>query len=126
MSQLSTIIEKAFEDRANFTAADCPAEIRQAVEDVIAGLDNGTLRVAEKIDAEWIVHQWIKKAVLLSFKLHDNKPMQACDLRYYDNVDTNFSDWTEDQFKPAGARVVPTAVARKGSFQAKGVILMPS
>ncbi len=68
MSQLSTIIEQAFEDRANFTAADCPTEIRQAVEEVIAGLDNGTFRVAEKIDGEWIVHQWVKKAVLLSFQ----------------------------------------------------------
>ncbi len=66
MSQLSTIIEQAFEDRANFTAADCPAEVRAAVEEVIAGLDNGTLRVAEKIDGEWVVHQWVKKAVLLS------------------------------------------------------------
>lgn len=61
MSQLSTIIEQAFEDRANFTAADCPAEVRAAVEEVIAGLDNGTLRVAEKIDGEWVVHQWVKK-----------------------------------------------------------------
>ena len=84
MSQLATIIEQAFEDRANFTAEDCSAEIRQAVEEVIAGLDNGTLRVAEKIDGEWVVHQWIKKAVLLSFKLNDNKPMEACDLRFYD------------------------------------------
>ena len=63
MSQLSTIIEQAFEDRANFTATDCSTEIRQAVEEVIAGLDNGSLRVAEKIDGEWVVHQWIKKAV---------------------------------------------------------------
>ena len=101
MSQLSTIIEQAFEDRANFTAADCSAEIRQAVEDVIAGLDNGSLRVAEKIDGEWIVHQWIKKAVLLSFKLNDNKPMEACDLRFYDKVETKFGDWTEEQFKAA-------------------------
>jgi len=126
MSQLSTIIEQAFEDRANFTAADCPAEIRQAVEEVIAGLDNGTLRVAEKIEGEWVVHQWIKKAVLLSFKLNDNKPMEACDLRFYDKVDTKFSDWTDEQFKAAGVRVVPPAVARKGSFQAKNVVLMPS
>ncbi|MFI8066860.1 2,3,4,5-tetrahydropyridine-2,6-dicarboxylate N-succinyltransferase, partial [Acinetobacter baumannii] len=74
MSQLSTIIEQAFEDRANFTAADCPSEIHQAVEEAIAGLDNGTLRVAEKINGEWVVHQWLKKAVLLSFKLNDNKP----------------------------------------------------
>ena len=126
MSQLSTIIEQAFEDRANFTAADCPAEIRQAVEEAIAGLDNGTLRVAEKIDGEWVVHQWLKKAVLLSFKINDNKPIESCDLRFYDKVDTKFNGWTEEQFKAAGVRVVPPAVARKGSFQAKGVILMPS
>ena len=126
MSQLSTIIEQAFEDRANFTAADCPAEVRAAVEEVITGLDNGTLRVAEKIDGEWVVHQWLKKAVLLSFKINDNKPIESCDLRFYDKVDTKFNGWTEEQFKAAGVRVVPPAVARKGSFQAKGVILMPS
>src|SRR5690554_8164250 len=126
MSQLSTIIEQSVEDRANFTAADCPAEIRQAVEEAIAGLDNGTLRVAEKIDGEWVVHQWLKKAVLLSFKLNDNKPIESCDLRFYDKVDTKFKGWTEEQFKAAGVRVVPPAVARKGSFQAKNVVLMPS
>ncbi len=126
MSQLSTIIEQAFEDRANFTAADCPAEVRAAVEEVIAGLDNGTLRVAEKIDGEWVVHQWVKKAVLLSFKLNDNKPIESCDLQFYDKVDTKFTGWTEEQFKAAGVRVVPPAVARKGSFQAKNVVLMPS
>ncbi|HEE6635245.1 TPA: 2,3,4,5-tetrahydropyridine-2,6-dicarboxylate N-succinyltransferase [Acinetobacter baumannii] len=126
MSQLSTIIEQAFEDRANFTAADCPSEIRQAVEEAIAGLDNGTLRVAEKINGEWVVHQWLKKAVLLSFKLNDNKPIESCDLRFYDKVVTKFSGWTEEQFKAAGVRVVPPAVARRGSFQAKNVVLMPS
>lgn len=126
MSQLSTIIEQAFEDRANFTAADCSAEVRAAVEEVIAGLDNGTLRVAEKIDGEWVVHQWVKKAVLLSFKLNDNKPIESCDLQFYDKVDTKFTGWTEEQFKAAGVRVVPPAVARKGSFQAKNVVLMPS
>ena len=126
MSQLSTIIEQAFEDRANFTAADCSSEIRQAVEEAIAGLDNGTLRVAEKINGEWVVHQWLKKAVLLSFKLNDNKPIESCDLRFYDKVETKFSGWTEEQFKAAGVRVVPPAVARRGSFQAKNVVLMPS
>ncbi|APV34768.1 2,3,4,5-tetrahydropyridine-2,6-dicarboxylate N-succinyltransferase [Acinetobacter soli] len=126
MSELSTIIEQAFENRANFTAADCPAEIREAVEHVIAGLDNGTLRVAEKIDGEWIVHQWVKKAVLLSFKLNDNKPVESGDLAFYDKVDTKFAGWTEAQFKEAGVRVVPPAVARRGSFQAKNVVLMPS
>jgi len=126
MTQLSTIIEQAFENRANFTAADCPSEVRQAVEEAIEGLDNGTLRVAEKIDGEWIVHQWLKKAVLLSFKLNDNKPIESCDLRFYDKVETKFSGWTEEQFKEAGVRVVPPAVARRGSFQAKNVVLMPS
>ncbi|WP_245133936.1 2,3,4,5-tetrahydropyridine-2,6-dicarboxylate N-succinyltransferase [Acinetobacter nosocomialis] len=126
MSQLSTIIEQAFEDRANFTSADCSSEIRQAVEEAIAGLDNGTLRVAEKINGEWVVHQWLKKAVLLSFKLNDNKPIESCDLRFYDKVETKFSGWTEEQFKAAGVRVVPPAVARRGSFQAKNVVLMPS
>ena len=117
MSQLSTIIEQAFEDRANYSATDCPTEIRQAVEEALTALDNGTLRVAEKIDGEWVVHQWLKKAVLLSFKLNDNKPIEACDLRFYDKVDTKYSGWTEEQFKAAGVRVVPPAVARRGSFQ---------
>ncbi|MBJ9984894.1 2,3,4,5-tetrahydropyridine-2,6-dicarboxylate N-succinyltransferase [Acinetobacter sp. S40] len=126
MSQLSTIIEQAFEDRANYSATDCPAEIRDAVEQAISGLDNGTLRVAEKIDGEWVVHQWLKKAVLLSFKLNDNKPIESCDLRFYDKVDTKHAGWTEEQFKAAGVRVVPPAVARRGSFQAKNVVLMPS
>ncbi|CAG69360.1 MULTISPECIES: 2,3,4,5-tetrahydropyridine-2,6-dicarboxylate N-succinyltransferase [Acinetobacter] len=126
MSQLSTIIEQAFENRANFTAADCPADIRQAVEEALSGLDNGTLRVAEKIDGEWIVHQWLKKAVLLSFKLNDNKPIESGDLAFYDKVDTKFAGWTEEQFKEAGVRVVPPAVARRGSYQAKNVVLMPS
>ena len=126
MSQLSTIIEQAFEDRANYSATDCPTEIRQAVEQALAGLDNGTLRVAEKIDGEWVVHQWLKKAVLLSFKLNDNQPIEACDLQFYDKVATKYSGWTEEQFKAAGVRVVPPAVARRGSFQAKNVVLMPS
>ena len=126
MSQLSTIIEQAFEDRANYSATDCPTEIRQAVEEALTGLDNGTLRVAEKIDGEWVVHQWLKKAVLLSFKLNDNQPIEACDLQFYDKVATKYSGWTEEQFKAAGVRVVPPAVARRGSFQAKNVILMPS
>ena len=126
MSELSTIIEQAFEDRANFTATTCSAEIRNAVEEALKGLDNGTLRVAEKIDGEWTVHQWLKKAVLLSFKLNDNAPVSAGDLNFYDKVDTKYAGWTEEQFKAAGVRVVPPAVARRGSYQAKNVVLMPS
>ncbi|ESK40430.1 2,3,4,5-tetrahydropyridine-2,6-dicarboxylate N-succinyltransferase [Acinetobacter nectaris] len=126
MSELSTIIEQAFENRANFTATDCPVEVRNAVDEALKGLDNGSLRVAEKINGEWTVHQWLKKAVLLSFKLNDNKPVEAGDLAFFDKVDTKFAGWTEEQFKAAGVRVVPPAVARRGSFQAKNVVLMPS
>ena len=123
---LQNIIETAFDNRANFGASDCPSDVRSAVEEVLASLDNGSLRVAEKIDGEWVVHQWVKKAVLLSFKINDNKPMNAGELGFYDKVDTKFGGWTEEDFKNAGVRVVPPAVARKGSFIAKDVILMPS
>ncbi|MCJ8147199.1 2,3,4,5-tetrahydropyridine-2,6-dicarboxylate N-succinyltransferase [Acinetobacter sp. A3.8] len=126
MSQLATIIEQAFEDRANYSSTNCPEDIRNAVNEALAGLDNGTLRVAEKKNGEWVVNQWLKKAVLLSFKLNDNKPIESCDLQFYDKVDTKFKGWTEAQFQQAGVRVVPPAVARKGSFQAKNVVLMPS
>ena len=123
---LQNIIETAFDNRANFGATDCPADVRSAVEEVLAGLDNGSLRVAEKIDGEWVVHQWVKKAVLLSFKINDNKPMNTGELGFYDKVDTKFNGWTEEAYKNAGVRVVPPAVARKGSFIAKNVVLMPS
>ena len=123
---LQNIIETAFDNRANFGASDCPSDVRSAVEEVLASLDNGSLRVAQKIDGEWVVHQWVKKAVLLSFKINDNKPMNAGELGFYDKVDTKFNGWTEEDFKNAGVRVVPPAVARKGSFIAKDVILMPS
>lgn len=126
MSELSSIIEQAFDNRANFGASDCPAEIRSAVEQALNGLDNGTLRVAEKIDGAWVVHQWLKKAVLLSFKINDNAPQVAGELQFYDKVATKFAGWTDAQFKAAGVRVVPPAVARRGSFQAKNVVLMPS
>lgn len=126
MSELSSIIEQAFENRANLSVNDCPQHIRDAVEQALAGLDNGSLRVAEKIDGAWVVHQWLKKAVLLSFKLNDNTPQVAGELQFYDKVATKYADWTEQQFKDAGVRVVPPAVARRGSFQAKNVVLMPS
>ncbi len=126
MSQLAQIIEQAFENRAELSSNNCPQDIRDAVEQALAGLDNGSLRVAEKQNGNWIVNQWLKKAVLLSFKLNDNKPIESCDLRFYDKVDTKFNGWTEQQFKEAGVRVVPPAVARKGSFVAKNVVLMPS
>lgn len=123
---LQNIIETAFDNRANFGASDCPSDVRSAVEEVLTSLDNGSLRVAQKIDGEWVVHQWVKKAVLLSFKINDNKPMNTGELGFYDKVDTKFNGWTEADYKNSGVRVVPPAVARKGSFIAKNVILMPS
>lgn len=123
---LQNIIETAFDNRANFGASDCPSDVRSAVEEVLASLDNGSLRVAQKIDGEWVVHQWVKKAVLLSFKINDNKPMNTGELGFYDKVDTKFNGWTEADYKNSGVRVVPPAVARKGSFIGKNVILMPS
>lgn len=124
---LEQIIEQAFEKRAEYSPTTMPQDVKDAVNDVLAQLDNGSLRVAEKKDGEWVVNQWAKKAVLLSFRMNDNYPMPSCEhLQFYDKVPTKFADWTEQQFVEAGVRVVPPAVARRGSFIAKGVVLMPS
>ena len=133
-----SIIETAWNDRANFGPKTAPAEIRAAVDSVIAGLDDGSLRVATRAGAastgqpstgqssEWTVHQWIKKAVLLSFRLADNRPMGAADLRFFDKVDTKFAELDAAALAAAGYRVVPPAVARRGSFIGRNVVLMPS
>ncbi|MFU2488922.1 2,3,4,5-tetrahydropyridine-2,6-dicarboxylate N-succinyltransferase [Thauera sp. WH-1] len=126
MHALQQIIDDAFENRASLSPASAPAEIRDAVEEVIAGLDAGTLRVAEKKDGQWVVNQWIKKAVLISFRLRDNEVVQAGGLNFYDKVATKFGDYSPEQFREGGFRVVPPAVARKGSFIGKNVVLMPS
>lgn len=124
---LQQFIEQAFENRAEFSPNNAPADVKDAVNNVLNQLDTGLLRVAEKINGEWIVNQWAKKAVLLSFRLNDNYPMPSCQhLQFFDKVPTKFAGWTEEQFQQAGIRVVPPAVARKGSFIAKGTILMPS
>ena len=126
MHALQQIIDDAFENRASLSPSSAPAEIRNAVEEVIAGLDAGTLRVAEKKDGQWVVNQWIKKAVLISFRLRDNEVVQAGGLNFFDKVATKFGDYTPDQFRAGGFRVVPPAVARKGSFIGRNVVLMPS
>ena len=126
MHALQSIIDTAFENRASLSPASAPAQIRNAVEEVIAGLDAGTLRVAEKKDGQWVVNQWIKKAVLISFRLRDNEVVQAGGLNFFDKVATKFGDYTPEQFRAGGFRVVPPAVARKGSFIGKNVVLMPS
>ncbi|MBX9818784.1 MAG: 2,3,4,5-tetrahydropyridine-2,6-dicarboxylate N-succinyltransferase [Burkholderiaceae bacterium] len=125
--QLQTVIEAAWEDRANISVAAASAEVRDAVEHVLNELDAGRLRVATREGVgQWTTHQWIKKAVLLSFRLKDNEIIQSGDLGFYDKVPTKFAGMSAEALKATGVRVVPPAVARRGSFQGKGVILMPS
>lgn len=127
LSQLQNVIEAAWEDRANLSIASAPAEVRDAVNHVIDALDTGKLRVAERQGVGlWHVNQWAKKAVLLSFRLNDNVPMASGDLNFFDKVPTKFAGMSEAQLRATGVRVVPPAVARRGSFIAKGAILMPS
>lgn len=125
--QLQSLIDQAWEDRANLSPKSAPADVREAVANVIGQLDRGALRVAEKQDGEWIVNQWIKKAVLLSFRLEDNAPMAAGGFtQFYDKVPSKFANYTAEDFAAGGFRVVPPAVARRGSFIAKNAVLMPS
>ncbi|MET0266131.1 MAG: 2,3,4,5-tetrahydropyridine-2,6-dicarboxylate N-succinyltransferase [Duganella sp.] len=125
--QLQQIIDQAWEDRANINPANGAAELRDAVAHVIAGLDAGTIRVAEKTSGDWVVNQWVKKAVLLSFRLENNVAMPSDGtMQFYDKVPTKFANYTEADFAKGGFRVVPPAVARRGSFIAKNVVLMPS
>ena len=126
-TQLQQIIESAWDNRADFSPNNAPKEITEAVEHVLAELDAGRLRVATRQGVgQWTVHQWLKKAVLLSFRLKDNEIMKAGDLGFYDKVPTKFAGLDEAAMKATGVRVVPPAVARRGSFVGKGVILMPS
>ena len=116
-------IEQAWENRSAINPGNAPRPLREAVEEVIAGLDAGRLRVAEKAGGEWVTHQWIKKAVLLSFRLEDNRVMEGGATRYYDKVPSKFAAF---DFAAGGFRVVPPAMARRGAYIAKNVVLMPS
>ena len=125
--QLQAIIDTAWDNRATLSPSAAPKEVSDAVEHVIAELNKGRLRVATRQGVgQWTVNQWIKKAVLLSFRLKDNEIMRAGDLGFFDKVQTKFAHLSEDEMKATGVRVVPPAVARRGSFIAKGAILMPS
>ena len=121
------LIDAAWEDRAQFNPANAPADLRDAVDQVIADLNAGRLRVAEReAVGRWTTHQWIKKAVLLSFRLNDNRGMHAGELGFFDKVDPKFSHLDEAEMRATGVRVVPPAVARRGSFIGRNVVLMPS
>ncbi|WP_112486630.1 2,3,4,5-tetrahydropyridine-2,6-dicarboxylate N-succinyltransferase [Thiomonas sp. X19] len=125
-TQLQTLIDQAWDNRAQLSPAAAPAELRQAVEHVLDELNAGRLRVAQKVEGEWVTHQWLKKAVLLSFRLTDNTMMRCGDLHFFDKVQIKFSRLGEEEMRAAGVRVVPPAVARHGSYLAPGVVLMPS
>jgi 2,3,4,5-tetrahydropyridine-2-carboxylate N-succinyltransferase len=123
---LEPIITDAYERRSDIIPGAVEAKLLHAVEQVVSELDAGRLRVAEKIDGQWVTHQWVKKAVLLYFRTHDNRVVASGDLRYFDKVPTKFDGWSTDAFRAAGVRVVPPGVARKGAYVAPGAILMPS
>jgi 2,3,4,5-tetrahydropyridine-2,6-dicarboxylate N-succinyltransferase len=124
---LQTAIEAAWEARDGLSITT-QGEVRDAVEAAIEGLDNGSFRVAEKIDGSWTVHQWLKKAVLLSFRLNDNAVVDggSAGAPAFDKVPSKFTGWGDNRFREAGFRVVPGAVARRGSHIGKNVVLMPS
>ncbi len=126
MSDIQTIINDAFERRADINAKNADSELKSAVDEALAGLDNGSLRVAEKKDGEWVVNEWLKKAVLLSFRLYDNEVIKGNFTNYYDKVKLKFNGLDQADFDKMGMRVVPPATARYGSYIAPNTVLMPS
>jgi len=125
-SRLQAVIDLAWDNRAQISALNAP-EVRDAVEQVVADLNAGRLRVAERRGVgDWEVNQWVKKAVLLSFRLNDNRMIRAGELEFYDKVRPKFSQLDEERMRAAGVRVVPPAVARRGAYIGRDVVLMPS
>ena len=125
-NSLQTVIETAFENRAAITPQSVDAATRNAVEAAVELLDSGEARVAQKTAQGWQVNEWLKKAVLLSFRINDNTPVPAGSLNFYDKVPLKFSGWDAARFAAAGARIVPPATVRRGAFIASNVVLMPS
>jgi 2,3,4,5-tetrahydropyridine-2,6-dicarboxylate N-succinyltransferase len=126
MSELQQIIDTAFENRATIAPGSADPRLRAAVRQVIDDLDAGRLRVAEKSGGEWVTHQWVKKAVLLSFRLDDNRVMRDGYTNYYDKVPAKFADYGAADFQSGGFRIVPPAAVRCGAFIARNVVVMPS
>ncbi|MEO8739956.1 MAG: 2,3,4,5-tetrahydropyridine-2,6-dicarboxylate N-succinyltransferase [Casimicrobiaceae bacterium] len=130
MQNLQQTIDAAWEQRSELTPQSASSAIRDAVASALGELDAGRLRVAEKHGSDWVTHQWLKKAVLLSFRLYDNTPIGIAapnaPFRFYDKVPTKFAQFDDAAFAKAGVRVVPPAVARRGAYVAPGVVLMPS
>ena len=128
MTNNQTIIEAAFEERSNITPENVSVDIKDAINQTIDGLNDGSLRVASRIkdSQNWETHQWIKKAVLLSFRIKQNEVMDGSYTKFFDKVDSKFNGFAEKDFQDGGYRVVPNANVRKGSFIGKNVVLMPS
>ena len=126
MTELQQLIDAAFENRTSIAPGSADPKLRAAVRQVVDQLDAGSLRVAEKIGGEWVTHQWVKKAVLLSFRLDDNQVVRDGYTNYYDKVAPKFADYGAADFKAGGFRIVPPAAVRKGAFIARNVVVMPS
>ncbi|NQY62411.1 MAG: 2,3,4,5-tetrahydropyridine-2,6-dicarboxylate N-succinyltransferase [Alteromonadaceae bacterium] len=126
MTELQKIIEQAFEDRINITPKTVTEDVKDAVLKTLAKLNNGSARVAEEIAGEWVVHQWIKKAVLLSFRIWENEVIEGAESKFYDKVPLKYSQYTEEMFAADGVRIVPPATVRTGCFIGKNVVVMPS
>ena len=123
---LAATIDAAFEERTKFAPGNVPRDVADAIEATIGLLDRGAARVAEKIDGEWRVHAWLKKAVLLSFRVSDNRMIEAGYTRFFDKVPLKYAEHDPEQFRAAGVRIVPPAVVRRGAFVARNAVLMPS
>ena len=126
MTNIQQIIEAAFDRRAEITPTNVDAQTRDAVRAALEQLDSGRQRVAEKINGQWAVHQWLKKAVLLSFRIEENQVIRDGYTNYYDKVPPKYADYGLADFRRDGARVVPSANVRRGAYVAPGVVLMPS
>ena len=123
---LQKTIERAWEDRSSISPQTVEPQVREAIEHALDALDQGTLRVAETVDEQWVVHQWLKKAVLLSFRISENEVMGQAPMQFFDKVPLKFAGFGTNAFNAGGYRVVPPAVARRGSYIARNVVLMPS
>lgn len=126
MDELKTIIEHAFEERADITPANVGASLQDAIQEAIDMIDRGQARVAEKKDGNWIVNEWLKKAVLLYFRTHDNEVINGDITRFFDKVPLKYAQYSIDDFHRDGIRVVPPAIVRKGAFVDRDAVLMPS
>ena len=126
MQKMQAIIDEAYEERLKLSPKHVPSDVKHAVHEVINLLDSGQIRVAEKIDGQWQTHQWLKKAILLYFRIHDNEVISTDFTQFFDKIPLKFSQHTLDEFVAGGVRIVPQAMVRKGAYLAPNTVLMPS